>query len=368
MARSIYVTSPEGDTGKSMVALGLVDLLARTVQRVGVFRPVARSDGRSATTCSSSCSHHDGVDLTYDECVGVTYEQVHARPRGRARADRVPVPRRRARGATPSSWSAPTTRTSPARPSWPTTPASPRTSARRWCSSSTAARPQAGASSRRWPTSSSRRCSANHAQVVSVVANRCAAGLGQRRRATPCATAPACRSWAVPGEPAAHRADRAPAVWRPCDGTLIAGDEDAAVARGARRHRRRHVRRAPAGRLTDGSVVITPGDRSDVLLGLLMAHQADGFPSLAGIILNGGFRPRAADRAPGRRARQPAADPLHRAGHVPVGERGRRHARAPHGRLAAQGRHRAVAVRAARRRRGAAGRARRASGPRWSPR
>ena len=43
MARSIYVTSPEGDSGKSMVALGLVDLLARTVQRVGVFRPVARS-------------------------------------------------------------------------------------------------------------------------------------------------------------------------------------------------------------------------------------------------------------------------------------------------------------------------------------
>jgi BioD-like phosphotransacetylase family protein len=53
VARSIYVTSPEGDSGKSMVALGLVDLLARTVQRVGVFRPVARStdvpDGTSET-------------------------------------------------------------------------------------------------------------------------------------------------------------------------------------------------------------------------------------------------------------------------------------------------------------------------------
>ena len=56
VARSIYVTSPEGDSGKSMVALGLVDLLARTVQRVGVFRPVARSDRRRATTCWSSCS------------------------------------------------------------------------------------------------------------------------------------------------------------------------------------------------------------------------------------------------------------------------------------------------------------------------
>jgi phosphate acetyltransferase len=44
-------------------------------------------------------------------------------------------------------------------------------------------------------------------------------------------------------------------------------------------------------RLSDGVVVIVPGDRSDILLGLLMAHAAEGFPSLSGIILNGGFEP-----------------------------------------------------------------------------
>jgi phosphate acetyltransferase len=44
-------------------------------------------------------------------------------------------------------------------------------------------------------------------------------------------------------------------------------------------------------RLSDGAVVITPGDRTDVLLGLMMTHAASGFPSLAGIILNGGFYP-----------------------------------------------------------------------------
>ena len=75
MARSIYLTSPEGDSGKSIVALGLVDLLTRTVQRVGVFRPVARS-----TTVRDYVLElllqQDGVDLTYDECVGTTYEQV----------------------------------------------------------------------------------------------------------------------------------------------------------------------------------------------------------------------------------------------------------------------------------------------------
>ena len=42
-------------------------------------------------------------------------------------------------------------------------------------------------------------------------------------------------------------------------------------------------------RLIEGSVVVVAGDRSDVLLAMLMAHSAETFPSLAGIILNGGF-------------------------------------------------------------------------------
>jgi phosphate acetyltransferase len=42
-------------------------------------------------------------------------------------------------------------------------------------------------------------------------------------------------------------------------------------------------------RLTEGSVVVVPGDRSEVVLGALMAHLSQTFPGLAGIILNGGF-------------------------------------------------------------------------------
>jgi len=41
--------------------------------------------------------------------------------------------------------------------------------------------------------------------------------------------------------------------------------------------------------LVDGGVVITPSDRSDVVLGVLMAHASQNFPSLAGLFLNGGF-------------------------------------------------------------------------------
>ncbi|MBD0324208.1 MAG: phosphate acetyltransferase, partial [Aldersonia sp.] len=43
--------------------------------------------------------------------------------------------------------------------------------------------------------------------------------------------------------------------------------------------------------LTEGMVVIVPGDRSEVLLGVVNAHEAQGFPSLAGIIMNGGLLP-----------------------------------------------------------------------------
>ncbi len=42
-------------------------------------------------------------------------------------------------------------------------------------------------------------------------------------------------------------------------------------------------------RLTEGAAVITPGDRSDVVLAVLSAHAAEGFPSLSCVILNGGL-------------------------------------------------------------------------------
>jgi phosphate acetyltransferase len=42
-------------------------------------------------------------------------------------------------------------------------------------------------------------------------------------------------------------------------------------------------------RLKDRAVVVTPGDRTDVIVPLIMADQAETFPTLAGIILNGGF-------------------------------------------------------------------------------
>jgi phosphate acetyltransferase len=43
--------------------------------------------------------------------------------------------------------------------------------------------------------------------------------------------------------------------------------------------------------LTENALLITPGDRSDVILSALQAHQSNRYPKVAGIVLSGGFRP-----------------------------------------------------------------------------
>lgn len=40
-----------------------------------------------------------------------------------------------------------------------------------------------------------------------------------------------------------------------------------------------------------GTLVITPGDRTDIIAGLLMAQMTDNFPSISGILLTGGLKP-----------------------------------------------------------------------------
>jgi phosphate acetyltransferase len=44
-------------------------------------------------------------------------------------------------------------------------------------------------------------------------------------------------------------------------------------------------------RLVEGTLVITPGDRSDIILGSLLADAAATYPRVAGILLTGGLKP-----------------------------------------------------------------------------
>ena len=85
MARSVYVAGVEGFTGKSAVALGVVEQLSRRVARVAVFRPVVRAEASTGDVHDYVLDllvSHDAVALTYDECAGVSYDDVHADPDG----------------------------------------------------------------------------------------------------------------------------------------------------------------------------------------------------------------------------------------------------------------------------------------------
>ncbi len=84
MSRSVYVASPEGLTGKSAVALGLLDALIREVGSVGVFRPLTTLGGSGP---DEGVDHivemlvaQPGTDQTYEEALGVTYAQAHVDP------------------------------------------------------------------------------------------------------------------------------------------------------------------------------------------------------------------------------------------------------------------------------------------------
>ena len=75
MAKSIYITSTEGRSGKSTVVLGVLDALSHVTPRVGVFRAIARSTSERDYVLEMLLDHV-GVDLGYDECIGVTYDDV----------------------------------------------------------------------------------------------------------------------------------------------------------------------------------------------------------------------------------------------------------------------------------------------------
>ncbi|KGM10214.1 phosphate acetyltransferase [Cellulomonas bogoriensis] len=284
MARSIYITSAEGDTGKSTVALGVLDLLTRSVQKVGIFRPVARSTDRSDYVLELLLAH-EGVDLGYDECVGVTYEEVHADPEAalarivsryhevERQCDVVVIV-----GTDYTDVAGPTELAYNARiavnlgaPVLLVVRGAERTAAE----------------VRQVVDVCVGELRTHHAQVVGVVANRCTPErLVQVHRAL----GQGLPSWAIP-EDQLLSAPTVGALMEAVGGQLAAGDEellsrealDVLVGAMSIEHL--------LDKLTDGAVIITPGDRSDILLGLLTAHAAEGFPSLAGIILNGGFYP-----------------------------------------------------------------------------
>ncbi len=282
---SIYVASPEGDSGKSTIALGVLQMLAATTARVGVFRPIARST-EEPDYILELLVEHTTADLSYEQSLGVTYEQVHSDQDAAlseivsryhevaAQCDAVVIV-----GSDYTDVGSPSELGFNARIA--VNLGAPVLLALRGSDRTPDEIAQLAAL-----------CQAelrqHHAHLAAIVANRC--DPDQLDAVTDALASVDVPAWSLPEIPllvAPTMAELLDAV----DGTLYSGDSSLL---------QREAMRVMVGgmtaehileRLTEGVVVIAPADRSDVLLALVNAHEAEGFPSLAGIIMNGGIEP-----------------------------------------------------------------------------
>jgi len=291
VAQNIYITSIEGHAGKSTVALGLLDMLSREANRVGVFRPVARTSNERDYVLEMLLAH-GAVNLSYDDAVGVGYDDVHADPE--AALSRI-VERFKAVEAlcdvvviVGSDY---TDVGSPTELSY-----NARVAANLGAPVLLVLGGQTEDGESRSPDDlaqvyalAHQELDAAHAQLVGVIVNRSAPEqLTEIVAGVAAAAGGDTPVWAIPEDPFLIAPSLA-ALLDAVEGELLKGDSDLLL--------REALGVVVAGmtmenvltRLIEGSVVVVAGDRSDVLLATLMAHASETFPSLAGIILNGGF-------------------------------------------------------------------------------
>jgi phosphate acetyltransferase len=266
-----------------MIALGILHRLSATVAKVGVFRPIARH-GEDRDYILDLLLTHATAGLPYERCVGVTYHELHA---DRDAAIDDIVERYHAMAAVCDAvlivGSDYTDVTNPAELS---------VNARIAVNLGAPVLLIVRASDRTADEVAAvvELCLAElatyHAHTAAVVANRCpplqlTAVADALSRFTP-------QTYVLPAAPllfAPTVADLQKAV----NGTLVSGDRalmgrevmGVAVAGMTADH--------VLERLRSGVAVVTPGDRSDVVLAVASAHAAQGFPSLSCMILNGGF-------------------------------------------------------------------------------
>ncbi|TFB77244.1 phosphate acetyltransferase [Cryobacterium glaciale] len=316
MARSIYITSAEGNTGKSSIALGVLDTLTHLVERVGVFRPVARTSTEPDYVVDLLLRHLQAnagpgaaAGQTYEQSIGVSYDDVNTDPDAalarivarykavEANCDTVVVI-----GSDYTDVGSPTELAFNAR-----------------IAANLGAPVLLVLGGRVGPGEGERLGQSDarsaveigqqtdvalaelrdeHASVLAIIVNRADENVLPQIidsvRAT--TNAQPARSggafgvpiWAIPEDPYLV-APSMQSIMEATEGTLIKGDPAllAREALGVVVAAMSMVNVLP--RLIEGAVVVVPGDREDVLLAVLLANASATFPSIAGIVLNGGF-------------------------------------------------------------------------------
>ena len=298
MARSVYVASVEGHTAKSVLALGMIKALQGSNLRVGIFRsvtPNAENDHVLKLLLSQLAE-----ETSYEDSIGVSYKEVHESPE---RALSKIITRYRAQA---KKFDAMVVIGSDYKDVVGTTELSFNAKV-----AANIAAPVVMVLSGRQAYSTSEHLGQAAARSVSDLAQMAELSLSEMKnenasllaiavnRAEPSDTqqihdslkslvAPETPVWVLP-EDKLLVAPRLRQIQEAVDGKLLFGEParletetlDVVVAAMSAEH--------VLERLKDRAVVVTPGDRTDVIVPLIMADQAETFPTLSGIILNGGF-------------------------------------------------------------------------------
>ncbi|MFG3437131.1 phosphate acetyltransferase [Nonomuraea sp. NPDC047897] len=276
MTRAVYVAASEAGSNKATVALGLVELLSRQVESVGVFRPVVRA-GREDALINTIRSRFQ-LALPYEACAGVTYDEVHADVE-RAAGDVVARYRALARrcdavvviGTDYTDVGAPTEFGFNARLAADLgTPVINVVNAKGRTDAQIAAAVEL----------SSRELAHHHARELAVVVTRAAADSSAISHPTPMFVLP---------EAPSLRAPTVADLLDACDGRLFLGERDGLGREASALMVGAMSLPGILDRLTEGAAVIIPSDRAAALLpGLIAAHTTPGFPALSAVVVTGG--------------------------------------------------------------------------------
>ena len=279
MTPGVYVAGCEPATGKSAVALGVQQLLARRVERLGVFRPVVADPEHDPLL---DLLRPGGAEfLPYDAMCGVGYEEVRA---DEARALEEIVARYRALAAqcdgvlvvgTDFAGTASELAFNARVALNLGLPALLVVTGHERTPEQVETAISVGLTTwRRWGP-----------DVVGVIANR---------------VDPAqLDAVASTGEPPVYALPEVDLLMAPtvgqvaaaCHGEVIAGDPELLGREALQLIVAAMTLPNLMDRISDGAVLITPGDRSEVLLAAMFAHASTVLPSPAGVVLTGGLRP-----------------------------------------------------------------------------
>ena len=303
MANGIYISSAEGHTGKSMVALGLLTALSEAGIDVGIFRPVTESHTEPDQLLARLLKEA-GIQDDPQHCVGVSYEDVHQDPDGslvtiiqhykalEARHDAMVI-----LGSDYTDVTSPTELAYNARIAANLgTPVLLVVGGRNTDESTLSnsqflsGDPRTANDIRHVAEVALAELHDEHAMLAGVLINRAERASHQyekrlREENLIDADVPV---WVIPEDPRLVSPTMGDLA-RQLKGELIYGAEShlenyvlAYIVSGMNME---HV----LERLIEGGVIVVPGDRTEVLLGVLVAQASKNFPNLSGIILNGGF-------------------------------------------------------------------------------